>query len=100
MRAQPVEERFNEYTFPEPNTGCWIWAGSLNKGGYGVIRNGDKIVRAHRLSYVIKLMLERLKKANNQTAITSIMSNTSRSVKLLRLLNGFLKKMNGLIVVQ
>lgn len=30
-----VEERFWRYVSPEPNSGCWLWVGSLNKGGYG-----------------------------------------------------------------
>lgn len=40
-------------SYPEPNTGCWIWAHDSVTGGYG--RAWDKIQRkkklAHRLSY-------------------------------------------------
>lgn len=28
-------ERFEKYYIPEPNTGCFIWLGSLTRGNYG-----------------------------------------------------------------
>lgn len=28
-------ERFERSYIPEPNTGCWLWTGSLNATGYG-----------------------------------------------------------------
>lgn len=49
------EERFMSFVAQEPNTGCWLWAGSGDKGGYGGFRrssdNGGKWERAHRVSY-------------------------------------------------
>lgn len=40
---------------PEPNSGCWLWLGCLNKGGYGAvsghINRTTGIATAHRLSY-------------------------------------------------
>ena len=33
-----LAERFAEYAFPEPNSGCWLWVGSLSPSGYGQIR--------------------------------------------------------------
>ena len=37
----------------DPNSGCWLWTGSLDTWGYGQITKGGGIgtVRAHRLSY-------------------------------------------------
>ncbi len=32
--GSPIE-RFERYYIPEPNSGCWIWLGSLNLAGYG-----------------------------------------------------------------
>jgi len=30
--------------FPEPNTGCWLWAGPSDRRGYGVFRrDGDRM---------------------------------------------------------
>ena len=51
--------RMDYFTYPEPNTGCWIWGGRLDKG-YGNIRlfrkRLDRVrwqsVKAHRYNYV------------------------------------------------
>lgn len=35
---------------PEPNTGCWLWAGQVNGRGYGIIARGKlvhRVVWAH-----------------------------------------------------
>lgn len=32
-------------------TGCWEWQGLLDKGGYGRVKDGKKIRKAHRLIY-------------------------------------------------
>lgn len=48
-------ERFERYYIPEPNSGCWIWIGSIHKSsGYAQLmyKNG-KPIRAHRLSYLL-----------------------------------------------
>jgi hypothetical protein len=47
----PVEERFEKYTIPEPNSGCWLWSGSCVQDGYGTLRVGGKSLRAHRVSW-------------------------------------------------
>lgn len=36
---------------PEPNSGCWLWLGAINKAGYGQIRYNKKIINAHRYYY-------------------------------------------------
>lgn len=50
-----IEQRFWRYVSPEPNTGCWLWAGALGKMGYGYLWSIDKkgAVAAHRLSYTL-----------------------------------------------
>lgn len=35
----------------EPNTGCWIWLGTVDQHGYGQLKINGKHVRAHRHSY-------------------------------------------------
>jgi hypothetical protein len=40
-------------SMPEPNSGCWLWTGAINGGGYGALRIGNKQWHAHRLSYVM-----------------------------------------------
>lgn len=45
-------DRFMDKVIPEPNCGCWLWAGALyNQKGYGSFYNGTSNVRAHRFSY-------------------------------------------------
>lgn len=40
-------------TIPEPNTGCWLYTGALDRRGYGRIRNGpgSASMLPHRLMY-------------------------------------------------
>lgn len=35
----------------ENSTGCWIWQGSVNHSGYGMLNFNSKRTRVHRLSY-------------------------------------------------
>jgi len=48
---------FNSRHIPEPNSGCWIWTGYLDRYGYGVYCTGSykaktrRHIKAHRLSY-------------------------------------------------
>ncbi len=45
---RPLEERFWSFVHFEPNSGCWLWAGSCDKRGYGQIRaatRGPKSLR-------------------------------------------------------
>lgn len=47
-----VLERLERLSIPEPNSGCWLWMGSLSKFGYGqIMMPGGKPRRAHRVSY-------------------------------------------------
>lgn len=43
--------RFSLAWIPEPNTGCWLWMGSLNHAGYGWFWDGKRNRRAHRYSW-------------------------------------------------
>ena len=61
FRAAPRKmghaERFEMRFMPEPNSGCWIWLGSLNRGpskkdiGYGRFQCDGVQSQAHRYSY-------------------------------------------------
>ena len=46
-----IQERFEKYVSPEPNTGCYLWIGSLNTYGYGQFWCKGKNVLAHRASF-------------------------------------------------
>lgn len=57
--ARPREredERFWRYAMPEPNSGCWLWIGSINRDGYAhfIVKEneaGVKFQRGARWSY-------------------------------------------------
>lgn len=44
-------DRFMEKVIPEPNSGCWIWLGALQVGGYGVVGFNGLQTTAHRVSW-------------------------------------------------
>ena len=44
-------ERLMQFVSPEPMSGCWLWFGAANQGGYGVVRAHGKSYLAHRLSH-------------------------------------------------
>lgn len=37
-RCKPISARFWRYVSPEPNSGCWLWDGSIDRRGYGQLR--------------------------------------------------------------
>ncbi len=45
-------EKFWETVSPEPNTGCWIWAGG-GSHGYGAVRWRDRPRLAHRVAFFL-----------------------------------------------
>lgn len=47
-------DRIRNLSIPEPNTGCWLWLGNLDRDGYGRINMRDPYKRwrpAHRIAY-------------------------------------------------
>lgn len=56
MSVRPVVERIEEQVIPEPNSGCWLWMGSVDRDGYGRISTSPKSglprnVLVHRAMY-------------------------------------------------
>jgi len=51
--APNVRERFYSYFIEGEESECWLWLAACRKEGYGSIRNGRCMTRAHRLSWVI-----------------------------------------------
>ena len=35
----------------EPMSGCWLWTASVDKHGYGMLWNGTRMDRAHRMFF-------------------------------------------------
>lgn len=52
MWTQPLAERFSVAYYAEPNSGCWLWEGSM-RNGYGVMKVSGRKHYAHRLSWEI-----------------------------------------------
>jgi hypothetical protein len=50
-RGLSLSERIDRLSIPEPNTGCQLWIGPLNQGGYGKIKVKGNMRPAHRVSY-------------------------------------------------
>jgi hypothetical protein len=48
-----TKKKFEKYVFPEPNTGCWLWAGAVTPRGYGRFGVNRKTKNAVRVSYTI-----------------------------------------------
>ena len=44
-------DRFMDKIIMEPNTGCWLFSGHLDIGGYGVFWFNGKNRKAHRFAY-------------------------------------------------
>lgn len=43
-----------KWVIPEPNSGCWLWTGTVNPGGYGCVGFHKKTRGAHKVSYLLK----------------------------------------------
>ena len=52
MSPRP-QRPLEEYYIGEPNSGCWLWLGTINRDGYGSVRDTalERTVLAHRLVY-------------------------------------------------
>jgi hypothetical protein len=48
MELQHLIERHLPRLNFEPMSGCWIWGGATDEGGYGAIRFHGQVWRAHR----------------------------------------------------
>jgi hypothetical protein len=50
---QEYAERFWAKAIPEPNTGCWLWGGSIAPIGYGSARARGVTINAHRAAFLL-----------------------------------------------
>lgn len=56
QRRSTMRERFEANWMPEPNSGCWLWLGSLRGTGYGAMWTDDKKhIDAHRASWLLNV---------------------------------------------
>lgn len=55
-RDMSVEERFGLQWMPEPNSGCWLWCGTMADTGYGKLYAfGQTKASAHRVSHILHI---------------------------------------------
>ena len=55
FKPGPKVEDFDDKWIAEPNTGCWLWLGATDKGGYGRVWGSDRrSVLAHRRSWELR----------------------------------------------
>ena len=56
MTANGVQEDWKDRFWAKvvKTEGCWLWHGTMLPDGYGVMRVGDKQIRAHRLAWIIE----------------------------------------------
>lgn len=52
MHGSPAE-RFWHWVDKGDSSACWLWQGKTDKDGYGTLKAGPKLLRAHRISYEI-----------------------------------------------
>jgi hypothetical protein len=50
-----IPERVFSRLIFDPNSGCWLWDGLVDKDGYGLIKTRRKVVRVH--TYLYRLMV-------------------------------------------
>lgn len=50
-RGWAIKDKLEFWSMPEPMSGCTLWIGSVNGGGYGHIYYGGKNRLAHRISW-------------------------------------------------
>ena len=46
-----LADRFMQFVFPEPNSGCWLWDSTDDGNGYGTITVDNRPLKAHCVSY-------------------------------------------------
>lgn len=60
LRDPQTRERFERYVYPDPNSGCFIWAGAELPSGYGTFglggrtKNGGVMLVAHRVAWLLE----------------------------------------------
>jgi len=49
--AKTLIERIENLVMRDPNSGCWLWTGTLNNRGYGMVGVQGKMQLVHRTIY-------------------------------------------------
>lgn len=46
-------EEYEDFIWVDPDTGCYLWQGTISPNGYGVISIGGKPISTHRLAWLL-----------------------------------------------
>lgn len=49
----PTRDELDEWSEPEPNSGCFIWMRARSSKGYGSIFIRGRVEKAHRIAYIV-----------------------------------------------
>lgn len=52
--TMPLAVAIERLSSPEPNTGCFLWTGAIQKDGYGILTNKGRSLLAHRAAWEVK----------------------------------------------
>lgn len=53
MGARDTKERLDANSRRDPRTGCILWTGAVNNGGYGCLRIGPAVRGAHVVAWML-----------------------------------------------
>jgi hypothetical protein len=53
VQGVATSDRFDMKWVPEPNSGCWLWLGSVDRKGYGSLRVAGQLKRATHVSLAL-----------------------------------------------
>lgn len=51
MYVTSLEYKIAKYSTPEPNSGCFLWLGKINRDGYGFLDHWRRSLLAHRAAW-------------------------------------------------
>jgi hypothetical protein len=52
-RRASIQRRLLNFVTYEPNSGCWLWTGGVDKKGYGYFNLSGESTRAHRAAWIL-----------------------------------------------
>ena len=52
--ARREAAQFEKFVIPEPNSGCFLWLGTVTGRGYGRLRSGGRVYAAHRFAWMLE----------------------------------------------
>jgi hypothetical protein len=52
-KTEPLAQRLDRFSIPEPMSGCLLWMGATDRKGYGLLTVRSRMKQAHRASYEV-----------------------------------------------